>query len=137
MHFIERLFAAMLRVQNPVVVGIDPRPEELPPDFLDRFPEGLDLYARAMGEHVLASEIEPALRAHGVPPRHARIIGARVEVEASHVAELSRWAAYQVATAYLTREVEVNPDRERFFERAAARAILLPSPGSDLGSASA
>lgn len=105
--------------------------------FLDRFPEGLDLYVRAMGEHVLASEIEPALRAQGVPPRHSRIIGARVEVEASHVAELSRWAAYQVATAYLTREVEVNPDRERFFERAAARAILLPSPGSGLGSASA
>jgi orotidine-5'-phosphate decarboxylase len=37
-HFIERLFAAVRRVQNPVVVGIDPRPEELPPGFLDRFP---------------------------------------------------------------------------------------------------
>jgi orotidine-5'-phosphate decarboxylase len=37
--FIERLFAAVRRVQNPVVVGIDPRPEELPPGFLDRFPE--------------------------------------------------------------------------------------------------
>ena len=39
MHFIERLFAAVRRVQNPVVVGIDPRPEELPAGFLDRFPE--------------------------------------------------------------------------------------------------
>ena len=38
MHFIERLFAAVRRVRNPVVVGIDPRPEELPPGFLDRFP---------------------------------------------------------------------------------------------------
>ena len=39
MLFIERLFAAVRRAQNPVVVGIDPRPEELPPGFLDRFPE--------------------------------------------------------------------------------------------------
>jgi orotidine-5'-phosphate decarboxylase len=38
-HFIERLWAAVRRVRNPVVVGIDPRPEELPPGFLDRFPE--------------------------------------------------------------------------------------------------
>ncbi len=38
MHFSERLFAAVRRVGNPVVVGIDPRPEELPPGFLDRFP---------------------------------------------------------------------------------------------------
>lgn len=38
MPFIERLFAAVRRVRNPVVVGIDPRPEELPPGFLDRFP---------------------------------------------------------------------------------------------------
>lgn len=38
MTFGERLFAAVRRVRNPVVVGIDPRPEELPPGFLDRFP---------------------------------------------------------------------------------------------------
>jgi orotidine-5'-phosphate decarboxylase len=38
-HFIERINAAIRRVQNPVVIGIDPRPEELPPGFLDRFPE--------------------------------------------------------------------------------------------------
>jgi orotidine-5'-phosphate decarboxylase len=37
-HFIERLHVAIQRVQNPVVVGIDPRPEELPPGFQDRFP---------------------------------------------------------------------------------------------------
>jgi orotidine-5'-phosphate decarboxylase len=38
-HFTDRLFAAVRRVRNPVVVGIDPRPEELPSGFLDRFPE--------------------------------------------------------------------------------------------------
>jgi orotidine-5'-phosphate decarboxylase len=36
-HFADRLFQAIRRVGNPVVVGIDPRPEELPPGFLDRF----------------------------------------------------------------------------------------------------
>ena len=38
MHFVDRLFAAMRRVGNPVVVGIDPRPEELAAGFLERFP---------------------------------------------------------------------------------------------------
>ncbi len=37
MHFADRLIAAVRRVGNPVVVGIDPRPEDLPPGFLDRF----------------------------------------------------------------------------------------------------
>ena len=48
MHFIERLFAAVRRVQNPVVVGIDPRPEELPSGFLDRFPETCEGVADAL-----------------------------------------------------------------------------------------
>ncbi len=48
MHFTERLFAAVRRVQNPVVVGIDPRPEELPPGFLDRFPETCQGVANAL-----------------------------------------------------------------------------------------
>jgi orotidine-5'-phosphate decarboxylase len=47
-HFTERLFAAVRRVQNPVVVGIDPRPEELPPGFLDRFPETCQGVANAL-----------------------------------------------------------------------------------------
>jgi orotidine-5'-phosphate decarboxylase len=37
-HFVDRLFTAIRRVGNPVVVGIDPRPDELPGGFLDRFP---------------------------------------------------------------------------------------------------
>src|SRR6516164_4780281 len=47
-HFTDRLFAAVRRVQNPVVVGIDPRPEELPPGFLDRFPESCQGVANAL-----------------------------------------------------------------------------------------
>lgn len=37
MHFVDRLFAAMQRAGNPVCVGIDPRPDELPAGFLERF----------------------------------------------------------------------------------------------------
>jgi len=95
-------------------------------EFLGRFQDGLSLYTRAMGEEMLASDVESALLTQGIPRLHAEQIGGRAEAEASHVATLSRWAAYQVATAYLTREVNVSPDRERFFERAAARALLLP-----------
>jgi orotidine-5'-phosphate decarboxylase len=36
-HFAERLIAAVRRVGNPVLVGIDPRVEDLPPDVLNRF----------------------------------------------------------------------------------------------------
>ncbi len=39
MHFVDRLFAEIRRVGNAVVVGIDPRPEELPDGFLEKFPE--------------------------------------------------------------------------------------------------
>ncbi len=38
MHFVDRLFSGIRRVGTPVVVGIDPRPEELPPGFLEKFP---------------------------------------------------------------------------------------------------
>ena len=48
MHFVDRLFKAIRRVGNPVVVGIDPRPEELPPGFLDRFPGDPDGVAQAL-----------------------------------------------------------------------------------------
>ena len=96
-------------------------------EFLGRFQDGLSLYTRAIGEEMLASDVESALLTQGIPRLHAEQIGGRAEAEASHVATLSRWAAYQVATAYLTREIKVNPDRERFFERAAARALLLPT----------
>ena len=38
MKFADRLNTAVRRMGNPVLVGIDPRPEDLPPGFLDRFP---------------------------------------------------------------------------------------------------
>ncbi len=37
MNFADRLRAAMQKAKNPVLVGIDPRPENLPLGFLDRF----------------------------------------------------------------------------------------------------
>jgi orotidine-5'-phosphate decarboxylase len=46
--FAERIFAAVRRARNPVVVGIDPRPEELPPGFLERFPETCEGVADAL-----------------------------------------------------------------------------------------
>ena len=56
MHFVDRLFTAIRRVGNPVVVGIDPRPEELPAGFLDRFPanrEGVSEALRRFGCEVI------------------------------------------------------------------------------------
>ena len=38
MHFADRLIAAMRAAGNTVLVGIDPRAEDLPHGFLDRFP---------------------------------------------------------------------------------------------------
>jgi orotidine-5'-phosphate decarboxylase len=47
-HFVDRLFAAMQRAGNPVVVGIDPRPEDLPTGFLERFPESPEGVSQAL-----------------------------------------------------------------------------------------
>lgn len=48
MHFVDRLFAAVRHVGTPVLVGIDPRPEELPAGFLDRFPADRDGVSEAL-----------------------------------------------------------------------------------------
>lgn len=93
-------------------------------NFLGHFQEGLGFYTRSMQQEILASDVEPALLARGIPQVHAGTIGARAEAEASHNAAMSRWSAYQVASSYLTKEVRVSPDRERAFERAAAGALL-------------
>ncbi len=56
MHFVDRLFTAIRRVGNPVLVGIDPRPEELPPGFLERFPanrEGVSEALHQFGRDVI------------------------------------------------------------------------------------
>ena len=56
MHFVDRLFTAIRRVGNPVLVGIDPRPEELPPGFLELFPanrEGVSEALHRFGRDVI------------------------------------------------------------------------------------
>ena len=99
--------------------------------ILGRFKDALKTYEGAMHQEILAEDVEPALVAAGLPMVHAEAIGTRAEVESSHVGLLSKWSAYQCATAYLTHgEVDVNPERARMFERAAASALLLsPSEG--------
>lgn len=55
-HFADRLVAAVRRVGNPVLVGIDPRPEDLPVGFLDRFPNdraGVAEALRVFGNNVV------------------------------------------------------------------------------------
>lgn len=49
-HFADALFAAVRRVGNPICVGIDPRPEDLPPGFLGRYASDRAGVARALGD---------------------------------------------------------------------------------------
>ncbi len=95
--------------------------------FLSNFDSALDLYAQSMAQTMLAEEVEPALLGRGIPLSHAGIIGSRAEALASHNATLSRWTAFNVATHHFSHEVDVSPDRTRFFERASAGALLSPT----------
>jgi orotidine-5'-phosphate decarboxylase len=55
-QFADRLITAVRRVGNPILVGIDPRTEDLPKGFLDRFPEdraGVAEAIRAFGRDVI------------------------------------------------------------------------------------
>ena len=94
--------------------------------ILGRFKDALKTYEGAMHQEILGEDVQPELVKAGLPMLHAEAIGTRAEVEASHVGLLSKWTAYQCATAYLTHGgVEVSPERGRMFERAAATALLL------------
>ena len=93
-------------------------------EILSKFDGALDQYSRAMNEEMFADEVEPALLGQGIPQVHAGVIGTRAEVLASHNSTLSRWSAFNVATHHFSHEVDVSPDRSRFFERAAAGALL-------------
>ena len=67
MHFADRLIEAVRRVGNPVLVGIDPRPEDLPPGFLAKFPgdrAGVASALRAFGDAVVdvVAERVPAVK---------------------------------------------------------------------------
>ena len=66
--------------------------------ILDKFRDATRLYEAAMGEEVLAGDVEPALVAAGLPLCYASEIGARAEVAATHNSFLSRWSAYNLAT---------------------------------------
>ena len=50
MHFADSLMMAIRQAGNPVCVGIDPRPEDLPNGFLDGFPGDRAGVARALEE---------------------------------------------------------------------------------------
>ena len=95
--------------------------------FLSNFDSALDIYAQSMSQTMLAEDVEPSLIARGIPRSHAEVIGSRTEILASHNSTLSRWSAFNVATHHFSHEVDVSPDRSRFFERAAAGALLLPA----------
>ena len=67
MHFADRLFLAIRRVGNPVLVGIDPRVEDLPRGFLDGFPAnrgGIAEALRCFGSGVVDAVVglAPALK---------------------------------------------------------------------------
>jgi hypothetical protein len=97
--------------------------------ILDKFRDATRLYETAMGEEVMAGDVEPSLVAAGLPLCYASAIGARAEVAASHNSLLSRWSAYNLATSAITHGIapRVSPERSRMFERAAASALLLPA----------
>ncbi|WP_165222809.1 orotidine-5'-phosphate decarboxylase [Aquisphaera insulae] len=67
MNFADQLVEAVRRKGNPVLVGIDPRPEELPDGFLDRFPgtrAGVAQALKAFGCDVLdaVAPLVPAVK---------------------------------------------------------------------------
>jgi len=66
-HFADSLMAAIRRVGNPVCVGIDPRPEDLPDGFLDGFAgnrPGVALALEAFGRAVVevVAPLVPAVK---------------------------------------------------------------------------
>ncbi len=67
MDFADHLIEAVRRKQTPVLVGIDPRPEELPAGYLDRFPgtragiaEALRAFSCEVAE--IVAPVVPALK---------------------------------------------------------------------------
>ncbi|MDG6970074.1 MAG: DUF932 domain-containing protein [Nitrososphaerota archaeon] len=102
-------------------------------EILDHFEDALDTYVTAMHENMPIADFVPSLTGAGIPARHVdRMAQQLPEYFGSTLwGRESRWDLYQLATSYLTREVAglVNPQRERQFERAAARALLLEGAG--------
>ena len=100
-------------------------------EILDHFDDALETYVTSMHETMPLTDFVPALSAAGIPARHVdRMAQQLPEYFGSTLwGEAPRWDLYQIATSDLTRNVDVNPQRERQFERAAARALLLEGAG--------
>ncbi len=100
-------------------------------EILDHFEDALDTYVTAMHETLPLGDFVPTLSAAGIPARHVdRMAQQLPEYFGSTLWGVApKWDLYQIATSYLTKEVNVNPQRERQFERAAARALLLEGVG--------
>jgi len=96
---------------------------------LDHFEGALEHYAKAMDQRIHVTDFVPALERAGLPQRHVKAMATGLPDHFGSVVwgEMSRWDAYQLATRYLSHEVHVNPERERRFEHAAAKALLLAS----------
>ena len=102
-------------------------------EILDHFDDALETYVTSMHETMPLADFVPALSAAGIPARHVdRMAQQLPEYFGSTLwGEAPRWDLYQIVTSDLTRNVDVNPQRERQFERAAARALLLEGAGEE------
>ena len=78
-----------------------------------------------INNHALDGAFAPTVIARKKTSRKLNV-GGRQSIASQ--ATLSRWSAYQVATAFLTREIQVNPDRERFFGRVLEGRVLPRVP---------
>lgn len=91
--------------------------------FLGSFDKAMDTYADAMNQWIPLASVQPRLVKVDFPEKHAKAIAAL----AGAGPDVTRWSAYQAATDYLTHQIgAIAPPRERFLERRAARALLLP-----------
>ena len=96
-------------------------------EVLDHFDDALNMYSEAQNQELPIQDFVPALTSAGIPRRHVdRMAEGLPQYFGSAVwGTLSRWDAMNLATDVLSHEVSVSPERERAFERAAARALLL------------
>lgn len=94
---------------------------------LDRFDGALDLYKSAQEHQMPLRDFVPSLEGAGIPHRHVMTMAEELpEYFGSTLwGTASKWDLYQAATSVLSHKVNVNPERERMLERAAARALLL------------
>ena len=96
-------------------------------EVLDHFDDALGMYSEAQNQELPIQDFVPTLTTAGIPRRHVdRMAEGLPQYFGSAVwGTLSRWDALNLATDVLSHEVSVSPERERTFERAAARALLL------------